>query len=51
MHQEIKDDKPCKWSDKENKCWYQMPDSKFTCKREGCRFYEYNGTQVGDGKW
>lgn len=43
-------EKPCRWSDKENCCWLNMPDSKLSCKGK-CSEYEYTGYQVGDGKW
>lgn len=41
----VPDDKPCAWQDKHNDCWYEMPDSKFSCKGK-CQFYEYTGDYI-----
>lgn len=44
--EQIPEDKPCRWQDKEGYCWFEMPDSKLQCKGK-CEDYEFTGDYVG----
>ena len=45
----IPKDKPCRWQDEYNDCWFEMPDSKLPCKGK-CKFYDYTGDYIGKSK-